>query len=146
MCPPMPCLVLFVFVKRISLLCFFTFLILVGVCVCLGIKGSTKWHISTSTPKGDISLFKNPLFSTTTNGSFGLQSCFPLFVTSQIVNSRLWKFDWLAGGENAWLSSARFKIETRCGCFYIIVFLKETDCFQKMLDVIFISSCLIKQH
>ncbi len=52
--------------------------------------------------------------------------------------SRLLKFDWLAGGENAWLSTARFKIETQCGCFYITVFLVETNCFQKMLDVVFI--------
>ncbi len=29
---------------------------------------------------------KNPFSRTTANGSFGLQSCFPLFVTSQIVN------------------------------------------------------------
>ncbi len=24
--------------------------------------------------------------------------------------SRLWKFEWMAGGESAWLSTARFKI------------------------------------
>ncbi len=28
------------------------------------------------------------------------------------------------------------------GCFYITVFLMETNCFQKILDVIFISSCI----
>ncbi len=50
---------------------------------------------------------------------------------------RLLKFEWLAGGENTWLSSARFKIETRCGSFNITVFLKETACLQKSLDVIF---------
>ncbi len=33
--------------------------------------------------------------------------------------SRLRKFEWLAGGENAWLSTAPFKIETQCGCFYV---------------------------
>ncbi len=62
--------------------------------------------------------------------------------------SRLWKFQWLGGGENAWLSTARFKIETRCGCFYITVFLMETDSFQNILDLIFLSSSiwfLIKQ-
>ncbi len=48
----------------------------------------------------------------------------------------------LVGGENAWLSTARFKIETQCGCFYITVFLMETNCFQKIMDVIFISSCM----
>ncbi len=29
---------------------------------------------------------KNPFSRTTANGSFGLQSCFPVFVISQIVN------------------------------------------------------------
>ncbi len=51
--------------------------------------------------------------------------------------------------ENSWLSTAPFKIKTRCWCFYITVFLKETDCLQKMMDAIFISSCmlcLIKQR
>ncbi len=46
----------------------------ISQCVCLAIKRSTKLQISKSTPKRD------------TNGSFGLQSCFPVFVTSQIVN------------------------------------------------------------
>ncbi len=46
------------------------------------------------------------------------------------------------GGGDAWLSTACLKIETRCGCFYITVFLMETNCFQKILDVIFISSCM----
>ncbi len=32
-----------------------------------------------------------------------------------------WKFGWLEGGEKAWLSTARFKIETQCRCFYITV-------------------------
>ncbi len=50
------------------------------------------------------------------------------------------KIQWSAGGENAWLSTAHFKIKTWCGCFYNIVFLMETDCLQKILDVIFISS------
>ncbi len=52
----------------------------------MGIKRSTKLQISKSTPKGDISFLKNLFSRTTTNGSFGLQSCFPVFVTSQIVN------------------------------------------------------------
>ncbi len=52
-------------------------------CVCLGIKPSTKLQISKSTPKGDIKLLKNPFSRTTTNGSFGLQRCFPGFVMSQ---------------------------------------------------------------
>ncbi len=36
--------------------------------------------------KGRYFVLKNPFSRTTTNGSFGLQSCFPVFVTSQIVN------------------------------------------------------------
>ncbi len=38
---------------------------------------------------------KNPFSRTTTNGSFGLQSCFPVFVTSQIVNPAY-------GNSNGW--------------------------------------------
>ncbi len=54
-------------------------------CVCLEIKISIKLQISKSTPKGDI-LLKTFFFSrTTANGSFGLQSSFLVFVTSQIV-------------------------------------------------------------
>ncbi len=45
--------------------------------------------------------------------------------------SHLRKFNWLVGGENTRLSSARFKIKTRCGWFYITVFLMETNFFQK---------------
>ncbi len=33
--------------------------------------------------KGRYFDFKNPFSRTTTNGSFGQQSCFPVFVTSQ---------------------------------------------------------------
>ncbi len=54
----------------------------------------------------------------------------------------LWKFEWLAGGENAWLSTAPFKIEIQFMCFYITVFLMENNCFQKILEVILISSCI----
>ncbi len=35
--------------------------------------------------------------------------------------SRLQKFDWLAGGENDWLSTARFQNRYPCGCFYITI-------------------------
>ncbi len=38
----------------------------------------------------------------------------------------------LVGEGGAWLSSARFKIER------IAVFLIQTDCFQNIMDVIFI--------
>ncbi len=67
--------------------------------------------------KGRYFVLKNPFSRTTTNGSFGLQSCFPVFVTSQIVNPAYGNLN--GWGGDTWLSSARFKIETRCGCFYI---------------------------
>ncbi len=51
---------------------------------------------------------KNPFSRTTMNGSFGLQSCFPVFVTSQIVNPAY-------SNLNGW-STAHFKIETCCRC------------------------------
>ncbi len=56
------------------------------VCVCLGIKTSTKLQISKSTPMGDISFKKKSLFKNYNERLNELQSCFPLFVTSQIVN------------------------------------------------------------
>ncbi len=64
----------------------------------MGIKRSTKLQISKSTPKGDISFLKNPFSRTTTNGSFGLQSCFPVFVTSQIVNPAYGNLNGWGGG------------------------------------------------
>ncbi len=70
------------------------------------------------------------------NGSFRLQSCFPVFVKSQIVNPANGNSNGWPGGENAWLSSARLKPSG--GCFYITVFFMETNCFQKILDAIFI--------
>ncbi len=97
--------------------------------------------------KGRYFVLKKSPFKNYNERSFGLQRCFPVFAISQsglleyhLNKPRLRKFEWLAGGENTWLSSARFKIETRCGCFNITVFLKETACLQKILDVIFISS------
>ncbi len=70
--------------------------------VCLGIKRSTKLQISKSTPKGDISFLKVPFSRTTTNGSFGLQSCFPVFVISQIVNPAYRNFNGWGGGTLGW--------------------------------------------
>ncbi len=95
------------------LLCFFTFWILVSVVCMFGHK--TIYKVT------------NP-------------------VQRENYNKRLvWTnvtelFSWLAGGYNTWLSTACFKIETRCGCFYITVFLMETSCFQNILNVILISS------
>ncbi len=62
-------------------------------CVCLVSKRSTKLKISKSTPKGDISFFLNSVSRTTTNGSLGLQSWFPVFMTSQIVNPTYWNLN-----------------------------------------------------
>ncbi len=63
----------------------------------------------------------------------------PATISKLTATNRFSKRLWLR-----WISTstARFKIETRCECFYITVFLKETDCLQKILDVIFISSCM----
>ncbi len=91
--------------------------------------------------KGRYFVFKKSLFKNYNERLVWTTSCFPVFVTSQIVNPAYGNLNGWGGGD-AWLSSARFKIETQCGCFYITVFLKETDCFQKILDVIFISSCM----
>ncbi len=51
--------------------------------------------------KGRYLVKKNPFSRTTTNGSFGLQSCFPVFVTSQIVNPAYENL-------NGWGSGERF--------------------------------------
>ncbi len=88
-----------------------------------------KLQISKSTPKSDILIFLNSFSRTITNGSFGLQSCFPVFVTSQILNPAYRNL-------NGW------QVGKMLGCFYITVFLKNTDCFEKILVVIFISSCM----
>ncbi len=89
-------------------------------CVCLGIKRSTKLHISKSTPKGDLCFFFFFFFFLFKNYSDRLVWTTKLFSSiCDITNckSHLLKFDWLAGGENAWLRSARFKIETCAGVF-----------------------------
>ncbi len=52
------------------------------------LKVHSKGYIS----KGDISYTFSRI---TTNGSFGQQSCFPVFVTSQIVNP-------IYGNSNGW--------------------------------------------
>ncbi len=92
------------------------------------------------TPKGDISFLKNPFSRTTTNGSFGLQSCFPVFVTSQIVNPAYGNSNgWRVGRTLGWA----LHVSKSKPSLYITVFLMETNCFQKILDVIFISSCIM---
>ncbi len=49
------------------------------------------------------STFLNPFSRTTTKGSFGFQSCFPVYVTSQMLNPAYWNLnDWLMGGMLGW--------------------------------------------
>ncbi len=50
--------------------------------------------------------------------------------------SRLLKFDWLAGGENTWLSTAPFKIETQCGGVFLYHCISDGN---RLFSVIFIS-------
>ncbi len=117
------------------LLCFFHFLYFSQCVVCMfGHKKIYKVTNLKVHSKGRYFLFLNP-FSRTTTNSLNYKVVF-LYLWYHKNKSRQRKFEWLGGGENAWLSTARFKIETRCGCFYITVFLKETDCLQKIMDVI----------
>ncbi len=78
---------------------------------------------------------ENPFSRTTTNGSFDY-SCFPVFVTSQIINSAYW-------------NSTGWRVERTLGYVlhdsqskpsggvFISLFLMETDCFQNIMDVVF---------
>ncbi len=76
------------------------------------------------------------------NGSFGLQSCFPLFVTSQIVNPAYRNSTGVQVGRTL-VELCTFQNQNLCWCFYITVFLMETNCFQINLYVIFISSFIL---
>ncbi len=89
-------------------------------CVCLVIKLSTKLQISKSTPKGDIYIF--PFSRTTANFVVWTTKLFCSICDITNCKSRLLKFDWSAGGENAWLSSACFKTETCAGAFTSLYF------------------------
>ncbi len=83
-------------------------------CVCLGIKRSTKLQISKSTPKRDIFFFflKIPFQELQPTARLDYKVVF-LYLWYHKNKSRLLKFEWLAGGEKAWLSTAGFKTETR---------------------------------
>ncbi len=88
----------------------------------VGHKTISKLQISKSTPKGDISKKKNPFSRTTTKARLDYKVVF-LYLWHHKYKSHLLK----AGGgglvgENTWLSSACFRIQTQCGCFYITVF------------------------
>ncbi len=105
-------------------------------CVCLCIKLSTKLQISKSTPKG------KPFSGTTAKGLFELQSCFPLFVTSQIVNPAYWNST--CGRTLGWVLHVS-KSKPSAGVFISPYFWWKPTVFRKCF-VIFISSRLIKQR
>ncbi len=92
--------------------------------------------------KGRYFVLKKSLFKNYSEQLVWTTKLFSSICDITNCKSRLLKFDWLAGGENTWLSFARFKIETQCGSFYITLFLMETNFFLKNVDVIFISSCI----
>ncbi len=73
-------------------------------------KDLQKLQISKSTPKGDISFFLIPFQELQWTFQFGLQSCFPVFVTSQkyIPLMEIWM---VGGWGEAWLSNALFQIQ-----------------------------------
>ncbi len=101
-----------------------------GVVCMFGHKKIYKdLQISKSTPKGDI-LFKKMDYSVV----FRCLWCHKAAIRISLKLNAPKEIRMVGGwGE---------RLETRCGCFYITVFLKETDCLQKILDVIFISSCM----
>ncbi len=69
--------------------------------------------------KGRYLVFKKSLFKNYSERLVWTTKLFSCICDITNCKSRLWKFEWLAGGEKAWLSTTRFKIETQCGCFYI---------------------------
>ncbi len=99
-------------------------------CVCLGLKRS-KLHISKCTPKREKIPFQE--LQRTARLDY---SCFPVFVTSQIINSAYW-------------NSTGWRVERTLGYVlhdsqskpsggvFISLFLMETDCFQNIMDVVF---------
>ncbi len=76
--------------------------------------------------KGRYFVFKKSLYNNYNERLVWTTKLFSCICDITNCKSRLWKFEWLAGGENAWLSTAPLKIEPQCGCFYITVFLMET--------------------
>ncbi len=66
-------------------------------------------------------IFLIPFQELQANGSFGLQSCFPLIVTSEIVIPPT-RIQLVGRWGNAWVSSARFEIETCAGVFISLYF------------------------
>ncbi len=60
------------------------------------LKVHSKWRYF-------VFFFLNPFSRTTSKSSFGLQSCFPVFVTSQIVNPAYWNSTgWQVGRMFGW--------------------------------------------
>ncbi len=116
-------------------------------CVVYMFRHKTIYKVTNLSPlQRDILRLKNPFSRTTTNSSFGLQSCFPLFVTSQIVNPAYWSSTGWQVEKNTWWSSACFKIETCAGVFISLYFWWKPIVFRKcyMSFLFHLSSCLIK--
>ncbi len=104
-------------------------------CVCLGIKRSTKLWISKSTPKGDISCTKKILFKNYNEWLVWTTKLFCCICDITKINPAYWNSTgWRVGRTLGWA----LHISTpKPWCFYITVFLMDTNCLQKMLDVIF---------
>ncbi len=78
-------------------------------------------------------ILNNSFSRTATNSSLGLQSCFPLFVTSQIVNPAYWNSScWLVGRTIGWALDVS-KSKPSAGVFISLYFWWKPNCFQKML-------------
>ncbi len=119
------------------LLCFFTFWILVCVVCMFGHKKICKVTNLKVHSKGRYFVFKKSLFKNYNERLVWTTKLFSCICDITKLNPAYGNSNGRGGGENAWLSTARFKIKTQCGCFYITVFLMETNCFQKVLDAIF---------
>ncbi len=77
------------------------------------------------------------------NGLFGLQSSFSCICDITKITPPT-EIRMVGGWGERLVEHRTFQNQNPLwdGCFYITVFLKETNCFQKMLDVMFISSCI----
>ncbi len=78
-----------------------------------------------------IYIYIYPFPRTTTNGSFGLQSCFPVFVTSQIVNPTYGNLaGWGVGRTLGWAMHVS-KPKPSVGVFISLYFLWKPTVFRK---------------
>ncbi len=72
--------------------------------------------------KGLFSLKKKSLFKNYSERLVWTTKLFSSICDITNCKSRLRIFEWLGGGENTWLSSARFKIKTWAGVFRSLYF------------------------